>query len=793
MKSILRPILFSPVALCLGVLLTLRPGGVHTQERAPESGYAALPGALEPFIQHELTQKGIPAISIALVDGQRVVWAHGYGFSQPRDSVRATANTVHRVGSVSKLFTDIAIMQLVEQGKLDLDAPVRTWLPDFAPRNSFGGSITLRHLMSHRSGLTREPPAGNYFDDSPTTLARTVESLNATDLIHAPGTRTKYSNAGIATAGYVLERVQGESFYRYVKRAVLEPMGMRSSAFEPLPALNADLANAYMWSYDGKLWEAPTFQLGMGPAGSMYSTVLDLSRFMSVLFNGGTTAAGARIIARQTLEQMWTPQFVPAGAKTGFGLGFSISQMDGRRLVGHDGAIYGFATSLQALPDDQLGVVVVATLDGANSVADRIANAALRMLLAAKQRRALPLPDTSRALADGLARRLAGRYASAASSVDLQERNGRLFLAPLRDELRLEVRALGQQLVTDDRLAFGTPLVALSDDKVRIGTDTFARVVVRKPAPAPAELVDLIGEYGWKHNTLYIFEKEGELHALVEWFFEYPLRRLGKDRYAFPAGGLYPNEKIEFERRSEQGVTAAIMGTVRFPRRQLPSDDNTIAFKIVPRRPVDELRREALAATPPVQPPGLLAPDLVEVRSLDAGIRYDLRYATANNFMGTVFYPSAHAFLQRPAAEAVARAHRKLQSYGYGILIHDAYRPWYATKMFWEATPDSQRIFVANPAQGSRHNRGAAVDLTMYDLATGTPVRMTGGYDEFSDRSFPDYPGGTTLQRWQRDLLRRAMEEEGFTVYDVEWWHFDYRDWRRYPVLNRTFEELLSL
>ena len=102
----------------------------------------------------------------------------------------------------------------------------------------------------------------------------------------------------------------------------------------------------------------------------------------------------------------------------------------------------------------------------------------------------------------------------------------------------------------------------------------------------------------------------------------------------------------------------------------------------------------------------------------------------------------------------------------------------------------AQRDFVADPATGSRHNRGCAVDLTLYSLATGLPIEMPGTYDEFSDRSHPDYPGGTSLQRWHRDLLRWAMEREGFTVYSVEWWHFDYVDWREYPVLNLTFEEL---
>jgi D-alanyl-D-alanine dipeptidase len=191
-----------------------------------------------------------------------------------------------------------------------------------------------------------------------------------------------------------------------------------------------------------------------------------------------------------------------------------------------------------------------------------------------------------------------------------------------------------------------------------------------------------------------------------------------------------------------------------------------------------------MAATPPHETGEFRKPDLVELASLDPTIKLDIRYATTNNFMRTKFYTQARALMQRPAAEAVVRAHRKLKAMGYGLLIHDSYRPWFVTKMFWGGTPPDKRIFVANPSQGSRHNRGCAVDLTLYDLKTGEPAEMVGLYDEMSERSYPDYPGGTALARWHRDLLRHAMEAEGFTVYEFEWWHFDYKDWSKYPILN---------
>ena len=160
--------------------------------------YSAAIDRLRTAIRHEVEQKQLPAFSISLVDGEQVVWADGFGFQDAAQKVPATADTVYRVGSVSKLFTDIAVMQLVETGKLDLDKPVTEYLPEFQPQDPFGIPITLRQLMSHRSGLVRESPVGHYFDPDEPTLAATVASLNQTKLVYKPETRTKYSNAAVA-------------------------------------------------------------------------------------------------------------------------------------------------------------------------------------------------------------------------------------------------------------------------------------------------------------------------------------------------------------------------------------------------------------------------------------------------------------------------------------------------------------------------------------------------------------------------------------------------------------------
>ncbi|MBN9661684.1 MAG: M15 family metallopeptidase [Acidobacteria bacterium] len=213
-------------------------------------------------------------------------------------------------------------------------------------------------------------------------------------------------------------------------------------------------------------------------------------------------------------------------------------------------------------------------------------------------------------------------------------------------------------------------------------------------------------------------------------------------------------------------------------------------FQIEPVRPVAELRAQALQLQPRAEKGEFLEADLAELTTLDPTIHLDIRYASTRNFLGTPVYTQARAFLQRPAAEALVRAHRRLNHEGYGILVHDGYRPWWVTWVFWEATPPAQHDFVADPAKGSRHNRGCAADITLYDLKSGAAVEMPSLYDEMSERAYPDYPGGTAAQRKLRGLLRDAMEKEGFQVYEYEWWHFDYKDWRRYRVANVNFEAI---
>ncbi len=462
--------------------------------------------------------------------------------------------------------------------------------------------------MSHRAGLVREPPVGNYFDPSGPSLAKTVESLNRTALVLEPEKKIKYSNGGVAVAGYVLEVKSKQPFARYLAQNVLEPLQMTSSSFEPTPAVTAKLAQALMWTYHGREFAAPTFELGESPAGCMYSTVLDLGKFLGVLFAGGTGPKG-KFLKAQTLEQMYKPQYAGPTEKTGFGIGFHVQEFEGQRRIGHGGAVYGFATSLAALPDEKLGVVVIASRDCVNAVTDHIADEALRLLLAVKQGKPLPTLAGTRPLELDRVQELAGRYSARERTLDLMARPAptgepgspglaRLFALPGRGGYQVEVRDSDSGPLVDDRLTYQPLLKDVRKNSFRIGNTLWKRVPLQKPELAPDKWAGLIGEYGWDHNTLFILEKDGKLHALIEWFFLYPLEEEEENVFKFPDHGLYHDEKLIFTRDRMGRASKVEAASVVFERRKVDGE-NGATFKIQPQRPIEELSKLARESRPP--------------------------------------------------------------------------------------------------------------------------------------------------------------------------------------------------
>lgn len=758
------------------------------REQTPvETDFSAALEKLSEGAEHEMSSWPIPGMVIVVSDGEKTIWSKAYGHSDLVGETPLSPDSVFRIGSISKLFTDIALMRLAEEGKVDLDAPVTDYIPEFSPKNAFSAAITLRQLMSHRSGLVREPPVGHYFADSEPGLAETVLSLNDTSLVAPPGELVKYSNAGVAVVGYVIERVTGKPYDEAVMETVLSPLRAEGFWFYNNDSVRKRMPEGLIGSHDDVFSEALVYDFGMAPAANLYATPEALLMFARALMNGGQAQGGERIVSRETLEMMWAPTRGEEGQS--FGIGFQLGEIDGRKLVYHGGAVYGFNTRLYMLPEEQLAIAVFSTLDQSSATTKRLARYGLRAMLAAS--RGQPLPDYpfSHALSKELRTHIAGYYESDEDdSLLLNDWRGRLYIEG--GGYANEIRRVQEGWCVVDYRVLCIPIdLNETEQRISIEGDEYRRKSWIKPPAANDDLAAIMGDYGWRHDYIRIYEWDGKPFARIEWYGHYPLSRLGSRTYAFPEGaGLYPHEQLRFEFDQKGNAVAVSLNGIRFPRRDFGAELEARLQAGLASSP--ELRDLARRARPPEEAGDFLKPDLVDLERMDPTIRLDIRYATDNNFMGMTFYDAPKALLQRPAAEALWRAHKRLAEQGYGLLIHDAYRPWFVTKMFWDATPTDGKPFVADPLSGSRHNRGAAVDLTLYDLATGEPLGMTGHYDEFSARSQPGYVGGSELERWHRDLLRNAFEAEGFEVYETEWWHFDFGDWRRYPILNTPLTEI---
>lgn len=307
-----------------------------------------------------------------------------------------------------------------------------------------------------------------------------------------------------------------------------------------------------------------------------------------------------------------------------------------------------------------------------------------------------------------------------------------------------------------------------------------------RPRPATDETRAVIGHYGSGAEALLVFERNGLVYATAG-RQRFALQQIAPMTYT-PVGApaWLGGDTLRFT--ADGPIAAGFTTRTRtFARERLGPAEGDV-FRIVPRRPVADIREESRRQRSPLSQNA--SADLVDLESAVPRIKLDVRYATDDNFMGVAFYSQARAFLRREAAEALAVVADSLAPYGYGVVVYDGYRPWAVTWAFWEATPPALRHYVANPAKGSRHNRGCAVDLGLYHLDTGETAEMPSDYDEFTPRADPFYPGGTSLARWHRDFLYRAMTAGGFTVNPSEWWHFDFTGCDSAPVLNVPFEEI---
>lgn len=322
------------------------------------------------WVEQQLAHLGIPGLSIAFVYDQEIVWAKGYGYADVEKKIPAAPCTVYRIGSITKVFTSTAILQLRDQGKLRLDDPVSLHLPWFDVPDRFPDApeITVRQLLTHTSGLAREPDFPYWTDHVFPTREQLAEAVPRQDPVHAPETTSHYSNLGIALLGEIVTEVSGQPWADYVEKNILQPLGMRSSSAAPGKDLLDRLAVGYMRLLpDGTRNVFDYYDTGaIAPAASIVSTVEDLSLFASLQFRDDP-AGDDQILKGSTLREMHRIHWLSGSFSGGRGLGFDVNHRDNRTFVGKTGSIGGNVNRLLMVPSEKIAVVVSLNADDGNT------------------------------------------------------------------------------------------------------------------------------------------------------------------------------------------------------------------------------------------------------------------------------------------------------------------------------------------------------------------------------------------------------------------------------------------
>lgn len=308
-----------------------------------------------------MEQENIPGLAIAVVDDQKILWAEGFGFTDTDRRAPVTPDTIFGIQSTSKLFTAVGVMRAVQDGLLDLDVPITTYLPNFTVNSIFEEhperKITLRHLLSHTAGFTHEAPVGNNWDADATSFEAHINSISDTWLRFPVGTGYAYSNLGIDLAGYILQTVTGQPFADYQRDQLFQPLGMGNSSFD-MAVIGVNPNRAI-----GHVEFSPVVPLAMPfiPSGGMYASANDMARFIQFQLNQGV-ADGRSVLSPKLLDEMLTVQFPVRGQREGYALGVArTGWYRGRNadLFNHGGGGFGFISDLWWLPELKLGIDVL--------------------------------------------------------------------------------------------------------------------------------------------------------------------------------------------------------------------------------------------------------------------------------------------------------------------------------------------------------------------------------------------------------------------------------------------------
>ncbi|HEY0664855.1 MAG TPA: serine hydrolase domain-containing protein [Gallionella sp.] len=340
------------------------------------------------LIEQEMDDNDITGLSIALVDDQKVVWSAGFGYSDAENKVAATADTPYRMGSIAKVITASAAMQMAERGQIDIDQPLKRYLSSFAIKSRFDSTapITPRNIMTHHSGLPSNYLKG-MTNSPPPYFATVVDAVPQEYAAYPPNYIFAYSNLGMTLLGAAIEKRSGQPYADHIATNFFKPLGMTSSYFSSEPPLKA--------YKKGEL--SRPLPLRDLPSGGLVSSVSDLSRFLMMVFGDGMYR-DQRILRAGTLHEMLRTQntAMPMDLDVRMGLGWMLSKFDDRHGIvsaGHGGSLLDFHSMMLALPDRKLGVVVASNSATSMGVVNKLADEALRAMLEAKYGIAPPVKE----------------------------------------------------------------------------------------------------------------------------------------------------------------------------------------------------------------------------------------------------------------------------------------------------------------------------------------------------------------------------------------------------------------
>ena len=316
----------------------------------------------------------------------------------------------------------------------------------------------------------------------------------------------------------------------------------------------------------------------------------------------------------------------------------------------------------------------------------------------------------------------------------------------------------------------------------------------------PKDINYLLGMYYGNSSVFLLREDKGNLQIVYHSDKEdrdfsraniFPLKKVRFDSYELnEEGPLFGGEApVHFERDADGNGIVCKIGGKRFARNFFPGE-GTKVYRLEANADYRSLKDVASGAALPAKLQQGQSGRLVRIRSAVPNVKFDLRYARADNIFGVPLYDAGEAYVEAETAAALKKAADKLATHGYGLLIWEGYRPWYVSKLASDLLPKDKKGMMPAPEKGEDRNTGRTVDVSLYNLANGEAVTMISDFDEVSVRQFPAFPGGTEQQRFLRDMLAAVMKDCGFIQGKEEWWHFTLGDVHGWQSLNIPYGQI---